>query len=542
MLEKISTLWPALFLLMGAVSCLVVGLHPQRSTRQWTPWTAGLAILAALIATPFSARATTLHPLGMHGLQTFVTVMALVLGGVLLVLNSGVPERLRQLRDAEQAPTFEPGNAHRGEFYAFFLMSLAGVLLVAAATDLVWLFLALELSSLPTYVMIALSRNHGRGHESAIKYFFLGALSAAVFLYGFALIYAATGFTELGGIAAYAAGAASVNLPPLLIAGIVLAVLGLAFKIAAVPCHVYAADVYDGAATPVTAYLAVMPKIAGFTGLILVLGTIGWPLPQAVVALLAVMAVLTMTLGNLLAFVQTRLKRVMAYSGIAQSGYILLGVLVGPYAAATVSSGADAGNNGIAASLFYLFGYGLATAAALGVIAAAGSPAHAGQADADNEHEEPTYESLAGLSHRRPVLAAGLVVAMLSLTGVPLLVGFIGKVCLAGPENAAGYWALVVALVINSAVSAGYYLRIAAAAYLGVPRTRPTASGGRIPHPLPPHSLARWVAVVGCVAAVVALGTFLAEPMIQAAHRATVPVVELELDTLAQSPAPAFQP
>ena len=548
MLDKVSTLWPELFLLMGAVSCLVTGLHSDRLARKLTPAVAGLSILIALICVPLSSPTHLLdHPLGMHGLPTFVKATVLLIGGVILALMAGLPDRLAperaQRRELQRGKGFDPGTTAKGEFFAFFLLSLTGVMLVSSATDLVWLFLALELSSLPTYVMIAISRDRGRGHESAIKYFFLGALSAAVFLYGFALIYAATGFTDLGMIAAAVRTdlISTGGVQPLMLAGLVLAVLGLAFKIAAVPCHVYAADVYEGAATSVTAFLAVMPKAAGFVALMLVLGTVGWPLPPTLLALLAVMAVLSMTLGNLLALVQTRLKRVMAYSSIAQSGYMLLGLIGGTAAVSMLDADGSAraftaGSNGLAAILFYLVSYALATVAALGVFAAAGGH-HAeddrGDSPGDRDeaaHETPTYESLAGLSHRRPWLAAALVIAMLSLTGVPLFAGFIGKVYLAGAVNGIGLWVLIVLLVINSAISAGYYLRIAAAAYLGSPRTRALTLPGNtspihVPHPLPPHSLLRWFAVTACTLAVILLGTLFADPLVDAAHHAIFPSV-----------------
>ncbi|MEE9403392.1 MAG: NADH-quinone oxidoreductase subunit N, partial [Algisphaera sp.] len=358
----------------------------------------------------------------------------------------------------------------RGEFYAFFLLSITGVMLTAGATDLVWLFLALELTSLPTYVMIATTRDRTVAHEAAVKYFFLGAMSAALFLYGFALIYGATGFTEFGAIAATITTSSETGLAhpsPLMLLGIVLAVLGLCFKVAAVPMHVYVADVYQGAATPVTAFLAVVPKVAGFAALILVLQLLGLDrLPMPIVYLLAAIGVLTMTLGNVLAIIQTNLKRVLAYSSVANSGYMMLGLMAG------LGTPGQALGNGPAAVLFFLLVYGLGSIGAFAVISMlqAQRGAHHPIAAQDNGvADDLEYDDIAGLWWRSPVLGGVLLVSTLSLVGMPPLAGFLGKLYLIGGVFEAGFYGLVIVLVINSAVSAGYYLRIAMTTFFGTP-------------------------------------------------------------------------
>lgn len=454
--EKVATLWPEIIMMIGAVACLFTGLAPNIAVRKLTGVICGLTLIAAALMVGPSG--STASGVGLGALAPFIKYATLGVGLILLLVAAGVPEGLRQVHETEHAKAFEPGNNIRGEFFAFFLMSLTGVMLTAGADDLAWLFLALELTSLPTYVMVATSRDRMAAQESAVKYFFLGAMGAAIFLYGFALIYGATGHTDFAGIAAVAQAG-----PPsqLLMMGLMLSVVGICFKIAAVPMHFYTADVYQGAATPVTAFLAFVPKTAGFAALILVLGLVGWPLPGPLVALLWIIAVLTMTVGNVLGLLQDNVKRVLAYSSIAHSGYILVGVLAGATVTSPTGGWAEVGpavlTNGLAGVLFYLVAYGLGTIAAFAVL---GCLRKRGD-------EAQTYDDIAGLVKRHPDLAGIMVVSVLSLIGLPPLVGFLGKVYLIGPAYHAGYVWLVVITVLNSAISAAYYLRIANACILG---------------------------------------------------------------------------
>ena len=246
--EKIATLWPEIVLLMGAVSCLVTGLHANATARRWTPGVAAISLAVALVLSLLAGAGD--QAMGFDGLTNWVRVLGYSLGLGLLAVSVGLPDRTERARRAPAtAPDggFDPALSIKGEYYAFFLLSLSGLGMVAAAGDLVWLFLALELVSLPTYVMIATARPTARAHESAIKYFFLGAMSAAVFLYGFALLYGATGFTDLEAIRLSVAGTGPT---PLMLAGLALAVVGLCFKTACFPMHGYAADVYEGAPPP----------------------------------------------------------------------------------------------------------------------------------------------------------------------------------------------------------------------------------------------------------------------------------------------------
>jgi len=448
--EKVATLWPEIIMMLGAVACLFTGLAPNPGVRRLTGVICGLALILAAILVGPSGQASS--GVGLGAMTPFVKYATLGVGFILLLVAAGVPGNLRQVRDAEHAEVFEPANTFRGEFFAFFLMSLTGVMLTAGADDLAWLFLALELTSLPTYVLVATSRDRIAAQESAVKYFFLGAMGAAIFLYGFALIYGATGYTDFAGIARVAQGGEPT---PLLLAGLMLSVVGICFKIAAVPMHFYTADVYQGASTSVTALLAFVPKTAGFAALILVLGLVGWPLPQPLAVLLWIIAALTMTVGNVLGLLQDNVKRVLAYSSIAHSGYILVGLLAGNVV------GSDGGvlANGLAGVLFYLVAYALGTIASFAVLGCLHK----------RGDEAQTFNDISGLIKRHPDLAGIMVVSVLSLIGLPPLVGFLGKIYLIGPAYHAGYVWLVIITVLNSAISAAYYLRIANACVFGEP-------------------------------------------------------------------------
>ncbi len=462
-LTKLLGIWPEIALATGACFCLLLGLWPAAAMRRLTVWVAGLALVVAGLLTVGQMTAwftdfAANHLANALTITTFTKLAVVVVGILLLGVAAGVPDSIPQIAAADRlsGKRFEPGDVYRGEFFAFFLLSLTGVMLTAGAGDLVWLFLALELTSLPTYVMVATSKPSLAAKEAAVKYFFLGALAAAIFLYGFALIYGATGLTDFAGIAAHIQAK---GLSPLMLTGLVLAVVGIAFKIAAVPMHFYAADVYQGAATPVTAFLAFVPKTAGFVALVTLLNLArvdaAGHLPQALVWLLWIIAALTMTIGNTLGLMQSSVKRVLAYSSIAHSGYMLVGLIVGV-------GGPEARlGNGIAAVLFYLVAYGLATLAAFAVLGCVRV----------NGREADSFADLHGLSRRQPVLAAIMLISLLSLIGLPPMVGFLGKIYLFGSALAAAgdnqpemLWLVIIA-VVNSAISAVYYLRIIGACY-----------------------------------------------------------------------------
>jgi NADH-quinone oxidoreductase subunit N len=474
-----------------------------------------LTLLVAAAMVRFPPTSIAREMLDASSMPQFVKWWVLMLGILLWTLASGLPGKLRQTRDndAQPALTFDPARSIRGEFFAFFLFSLTGVMLCASANDLAWLFLALELTSLPTYVMVATTRDNTHAQESGVKYFFLGAMSAAIFLYGFTLIYGATGTMNFHEIQQAAASMDPAQ-QPMFYLGIILSIIGISFKIAAFPMHFYAADVYQGAATPVTAFLGFVPKTAGFVSLILILRLVGGPLPEPILAMLWVMAAATMTIGNVLALLQNNVKRALAYSSIAHSGYMLVGLAAGPWLLSSVTGGSadsllgqtvpgTAMGNGVAGVLFYLVAYGLANFAAFAVL---------GCLERQGD-EAQTYDDLSGLYQRDAKLALVMLLAMLSLLGIPPLVGFMGKVYLleaAISTSSHAMVVLVVIAVINTAISAVYYMRIASVCFLGQPRE-------------PVQICSDLLRTVGAIVAAVAAITYgvLAQPLVTGASRAS---------------------
>lgn len=534
MTDKIATLCPEITLLMGACVCMLVGLSTSAVVRKTPVWIAAGSLMAAALLIwidPVQAH-RTVHDLSgsasqAPGMVPFIKLALVGVGLLLLMVAGQVPDSLVQTRDAEnhvrRGAPFEPAQVMRGEFFAFFLFSLTGAMLCAGADDLVWLFLALELTSLPTYVMVATSRDQIGAQESAVKYFFLGAMAAAIFLYGFTLVYGATGSTQYHEIHAYLSEAARhEGLPPLLITGLVLSILGIAFKIAAVPMHFYAADVYQGAATPVTAFLAFVPKTAGFVSLIGLLSLTSDVDAQQMAPLswlLWIMAAVTMTVGNVLGLLQDNVKRVLAYSSIAHTGYMLVGLVT---AVATTNDHHITQThlgNGIAALLFYLVAYGLAT---LGAFAVLGCVTR-------RDDEAQTFDHIAGLGRRYPWLGVVMLISVLSLMGLPPMIGFLGKIYLFGSAVQHGYIWLVVIAVLNSAVSAVYYLRIISACYFRPPNEQTQALA------VPARYLGGAVAALGAVVLGVA-----GSRLVDAARDATVAETPGSGDTILDRPHPLW--
>lgn len=471
MLEKIQILVPEIVLVGTAFVVMILGLSRNRAIRRSTfLLSAASLIVAALIVIYPEQLGLKLPGAAIPGVAVYLKLAILAVGFLLLLAAAEVPDESHA--DVEKPGLFDPAIVARGEFFGFFLLSLAGAMLTVTADDLIWLFLALELTSLPTYVMVATARDRIQAPEAGVKYFFLGAFAAAIFLYGFTLLYGATGttsFTQLGShelvginLVIHQQGLGTLGM-----IGLLLAITGLCFKIAAVPMHAYAADVYQGAATPVTAFLAFVPKTAGFAALIAVVGFIGWPLNasrhgQLIYVLLWILAVATMYVGNTLALRQSNVKRVLAYSSIAHSGYMLVGLVAGPVIATTAGSL----SNGIAAVLFYLVCYGIMN---LGAFAVLGILRSRGE-------EAETFGDLRGLAQRHPALATVMAVCCLSLAGIPPILGFWGKLYLVGAAISAGEIWLVILMVMASAIGAVYYLRIIAACFLPEPTGDLTAA------------------------------------------------------------------
>ena len=504
MSSKLTLIAPEILLFAGAVVVALLGISRRASLRHAVPLVTALFLAASMVVTAWVYRGDATASSGLMLPMLGGYAKLLIAGiGILLVMVAGssIDRRLEEAFESGRAE-FDPIRVMRGEFFAFFLLSLAGTMLVSNASDLIWLFLALELSSLPTYVMVAVSRSKRKAQEASMKYFFLGALSAATFLYGFALLYGATGtlvFSEMRDVLAMQAATGGVS--TLAIVGGVMAILGICFKLAAVPMHFYAPDVYEGAGVATTAFLGFIPKIAGVLALILLLSIFGWSghsiqvdgqlvssagLPAPITAVLWMVAVLTMTLGNVGAILQRNVKRMLAYSSIAQSGYLLIGIIAGPPA-------------GFESLLFYLLGDGLMNTGLLAVLASLER----------HGEEVETLEDLAGLRVRHPWLAWSMAICAISLIGIPPLVGFFGKLALFGAAIENSQMALVVIAAVNTAISAYYYLQLVGVPMLGQPNAR-TQAVQLVPDPWPRR------AALFCAASILIL-PFVAERIYSAA-------------------------
>jgi NADH-quinone oxidoreductase subunit N len=325
-----------------------------------------------------------------------------------------------------------------GEYYTLLLLSATGMMLMAAAINFMTIFLALEILSIALYVLVGLNRADQRSGEAALKYFLLGAFATGFLLYGMALVYGQAGTTSLAGVRDYVLSLNS--FPALLTAGLGLMIVGFGFKVALVPFQMWTPDVYQGAPTSVTAFMSVGAKTAGFAALGRVVIYAFGNVQGQWVWVLGVLAALTMTVGNLAALRQTSLKRMLAYSSIAHAGYILVGL-------------AAANSLGIGGVLFYLFSYAFMNVAAFAVVLAV---ERLGPAAGGGE----TTEDFAGLAYRKPVLAVAMAIFMFSLAGVPPLAGFLGKLYVFSAAIQARLTWLAIFGVLNSVVSAYYYLRV----------------------------------------------------------------------------------
>ncbi len=340
-----------------------------------------------------------------------------------------------------------PGVARKGEFYAILIVATLGLSLMTTASDLVMLFLSLETASISLYVLAGFLRETRQSTEAGIKYFLFGAASAGVFLYGLSLLFGFTGTTNIYDMAEPLGALISGNAEGMfgLIIALLFMLVGFGFKISAVPFHFWTPDVYEGAPTSVTAFVSTASKAASFALLVRVFAIV-WPAEAAPywTGLLAAIAVLTMSLGNLLALVQTNIKRLLAYSSIAQAGYTLIGVV-----ALTETE------LGLAAVAFYLLMYVLTNILAFTVIIAVSNTTGSDQ-----------IADFAGLSRRKPYLALAMVLALLSLGGVPPLAGFFGKFFLFAAAVRAGYVWLAIVGVLNSILALYYYLTVIKVMYV----------------------------------------------------------------------------
>jgi len=457
-------LLPEILLVAAGTTVLVLeGVTGGRAGRQL-----GRLSLAALAGALLAAVAASRSPgpafsgmVAADGFATFFRVVVIAAGG-LVVMFSG--------------PYLRRESAERGEYYALLLYSTAGQCLMASAAELMVLFIALETSSIASYVLAGYLRSDRRANEAAVKYFLLGSFAAAFLLYGVALIYGATGSTWLGEIRRALSG--GLGAPGALVgAAAALIFVGFAFKVSAAPFQIWAPDVYQGAPAPVAAFLSAGPKAAAFAGLLRVYLTAFQPISGQWEDIVWVSALATMIIGNFAALLQSNLKRLLAYSSIAHAGYVMVAV------AAHSSVGA-------AAAMFYLAAYVFMTVGAFAVVSYF----------ARQGERYVNVEDLAGLGWRQPATAALLSIFLLSLIGVPLTGGFFGKFYVFKAALEAKLVWLTVLGLLNSAVAAYYYLRVIVVMYM----QEPGAATADLPAPGGALKATLWASAV----ATLALGIF----------------------------------
>jgi NADH-quinone oxidoreductase subunit N len=458
---------PEVIVCAAAVAVMLIDAF-ARPTQRWLTGSVSLAgLAAAAMAAIYLWNNGTNSADAFNGMIVldelrlgFTLIFLLVSGLTLLVSTVWV--------QGEQLPA--------GEFHSLLLFATVGMMLMASGNDLVIIFLGLEILSIATYVMAGFRRSDIRSNESSLKYFILGSFSSAFLLYGIALVYGATSIGEPGAdgsITRIVAGTTNIaeianrigqaQYPALLYAGAAMMLVGFGFKVATAPFHIWTPDVYEGAPTPVTAFMAAGPKAAGFASFIRVFvfglpfvvsasSASGGTLNQVWVATLVVMAILTMTLGNLVAIVQNNVKRLLAYSSIAHAGYAMVGFI----AAGSATDPAQR-NNAITTVIFYLLTYAVMNIGAFAVV----------QLIARSGDRRTSIEDYRGIGFEAPVLAFSLSLFMLSLLGMPLTAGFIGKIMVFGAAIDQRYYGLVVVGVLNTAVSAYYYLRLIIVMFFG---------------------------------------------------------------------------
>ena len=419
---NLASLLPEILLLAAATATLFLsGKDGHRTAASC----AAAAVVASLLTTPILFRGA-----GMEGFDGLIVKD----GGTLLFLalmDLAALVAIFLSRDGDVR------GQRGGEFYALALFALIGMHIMAAGRDLLVVFLGLEILALPLYILVAFDRTARDGMEGAVKYFLLGSFSSALFLLGLAFYYGATGTTGLG------AASRALSSPALLFAGLALVTVGVGFKIAAVPFHMWAPDAYEGAPVPVAAYISVAPKIAAFAVLVRIGLDVTGPGSDSLTQAVLVMSVASMIVGNLAALRQAGFVRMLAYSGIAQAGYMLIGLLALP-------------GEGRAALSFYLLVYIFMN---LGAFAAA-------VALCRREGGRLQIEDLSGLAARQPLFAFAVAVFMVSLAGLPPTGGFFAKFYLFKAGIEAGYLPVVLVAIVMTVVSLFYYLRVVVAMYM----------------------------------------------------------------------------
>jgi NADH-quinone oxidoreductase subunit N len=420
-----AAIMPSLVLVCFGMVLLLVSVFSKRGRTTHIAW----GSIIALVVTGFFAAAGWNNPqfgfaghVALDNFATFFNFTFLIAAGLTILMSDDYLKR-------EGYPI--------GEYYPLILFTTAGAMWMASGTDLMTIFLGLEVLSVALYVLAGLFRGQLRSNEAGLKYFLLGAFSTGFLLYGIALLYGVTGTTNVADIGIYLSTQPGVLGSPMTIAGMLLLSTGFLFKIAAAPFHMWTPDVYQGAPTPITAFMSAGPKAAAFAAFIriLILGLGGLHAEWS--ALLWLLAVLTMTVGNVVAIAQTDLKRMLAYSSISHAGYALVGLVA-------------ANEIGLSGIFFYMLAYTFMNLGAFGVLVLAGK-------EGENNL---TLEGFSGFGFKRPFLGIAMTICLFSLMGLPPTAGFAGKFYIFSGAIKAGYIWLAVIGVLNSAVSLYYYLRV----------------------------------------------------------------------------------
>lgn len=441
---------PILFLAIWALLVLLADLWIPDSKRQYTAILAAIGLVISIGLTAAQSGQTGSgfgSMVVLDGFANTLSILFLVSGLISVALSYDYLKR---------------NHAQRGEYYTLLLFSICGMLLMASAHDLIVVFLALELLSIPLYVLAGFFRPRQASEEAALKYFLLGAFSSAIMLFGIAWVFGATGHTGFEGIIdAEKSGAAN---PLLLLIGAGLILVGFGFKIGVFPFHAWVPDVYHGSPSSIGAFMTVATKAAGFAGLLRVFLLIFPSLASSLSPILWVLAAASMVYGNTVAIAQVNMKRLLAYSSIANAGYILMAFV--PYGTNAVSQ------ESISSVLFYLLAYALTALAAWAVMIAI-EPA---------ESDGLLLQDFSGLGRKYPWLGAALLISMLSFTGVPLTMGFWGKFYLFKTAVDGGNIDLALIGLLTSLISAYYYLRVIMYAFFkaGEPQVQPGRWAGLV--------------------------------------------------------------
>jgi NADH-quinone oxidoreductase subunit N len=422
---NLAAIMPSLVLVCFGMGLLLINVFLPRGTTRPAVWISLVGLAAAAVVTMQgwgNPQYGFSDAVALDNFATFFNITFLISAGLTILMSDDYLRR-------EGYPV--------GEYYPLILFATAGAMWMASGTDMMTIFLGLEVMSISLYVLAGFFRNQVASNEAGLKYFLLGAFSTGFLLYGIALIYGVTGSTRLTEIGVYLNSHASLLSNPMTLAGMALLSIGFLFKLGAAPFHMWVPDVYQGAPTPITAFMSAGPKAAAFAAFLRIMEYCFFSLKPEWTMLLWVLAVLTMTIGNVIAISQTNIKRMLAYSSISHAGYALVGMVA-------------ANEIGYSGVLFYMLAYTFMNIGAFAVLVLVGKQGE----------ENLTLEGFSGLGYKRPLLGVAMSIFLFSLMGLPPTAGFAGKFYIFAGAIKAGYVWLAILGVLNSAVSLYYYLRV----------------------------------------------------------------------------------